>query len=142
MFPVLAESEAYSFGEALLIFEYADEEQIDVVVLEVPTEGVFVHLIGHASDEDLQVVLVLHRVFLPFPQLPILLAFGVLQYWQLSAFLQVDALVLRPVLPQFLSHYFRQVLQLLRDVEYNTFLVFVLLHALYGFVEVLGELFT
>lgn len=64
---VLAESEANALGKALFVLEDAHQEEIDVVVLEEPTKGIFVHLVGHSSYEDLQVILVLHGVLLFLP---------------------------------------------------------------------------
>ena len=128
---VLADPESDAFGEALLILEYADQEKVDIVVLEIPTQDVFVHLVGNPPDENLQFVLVLYRVLLLLAQQTVLLAVCVLQGRQQSALLQLNSLEFSPVFPQFLSHHFRQIFQLLRNVEYHPFLALEFLHALY-----------
>ena len=138
---VLADPESDAFGEALLILEYADQEKVDIVVLEVPTQDVFIHLVGNPPDENLQFVLVLYRVLLLLTQQTVLLAVCVLQGRQQSALLQLNSLEFSSVFPQFLSHHFRQVFQLLRNVEHHPFLVLEFLHAFYGFVQIFGELF-
>jgi hypothetical protein len=70
-------------------------------------------------------------VLLLLTQQTVLLAVCVLQGRQQSALLQLNSLEFSPVFPQFLSHHFRQIFQLLRNVEYHPFLALEFLHALY-----------
>lgn len=138
---VLADAEPDAFGEALLIFEYSHKEKVDIVVLEIPSQNVFIHLVRNPPDENLQFVLVLYRVLLLLAQQTVLLAVGVLQGRQQSALLQLYPLKFRSVFPQFFSHHLSQIFQLLRNVEHHAFLVLELLHAFYRFVQIFGELF-
>lgn len=112
------------------------------MVLEEGSESVFVHLIWDSSDEDFQIILVLHSVLLLLAQLPVFFRFGIFKRRQQRALLQVDALELGPVLPQFVSHHFSQVFQFLGNVEDHSFFVLELLHALHCFVELLWKLFS